>query len=102
MTPLQRTLGRVPDYLWTSLHMLSPIADVALCPFAVTNHSQDLNYILSLVSPCSESSKLRVVLETPDAICNTYLFCVVFLLSLGISINGPALPASDGERSGPS
>ena len=39
-------LKLVPGLLWTSLHVLSPVADFALYPSAVINHSHKCDYML--------------------------------------------------------
>lgn len=56
----------MPGLLWTLPLEPFIIADCALCPFVVINHSHEHNYMLSSVNLTSKSLVLEVFLGTPD------------------------------------
>lgn len=51
-----------PDFLQTSPHVHFPFAGFVLYLFAIINHSQEYNYMLSPLSPPSKSSNHRIYL----------------------------------------
>ena len=60
VTPLREDSWKLmPGFIQTLLHVPFPIADFALYPFAVINHSCEYNSMLSPVSP-SKSPNLGV------------------------------------------
>lgn len=56
----------VPGCLWTSAHAHFSFADFAFYPLVVINHSSVYDYMLSPVTPLSESSNLGIVLVIPE------------------------------------
>ena len=69
VTPLGEDSWKLaPGFHQTSPHVPFPSADFALYPFTVVNLSHMYHYMLSPMSPPSKSSRLEVVLGTPDTI----------------------------------
>lgn len=59
----------MPSFLWTSLHAPFPLGvDFALCSFAVLNHSNECNYMLSPGHPSEPSSQMVTGLKPGDTL----------------------------------
>lgn len=53
-------------FSWISPHVPVLFTDFNLCPFIVIKYSYEYNSFSSIISPSSESLRLRVVLENPS------------------------------------
>jgi hypothetical protein len=68
VTPVGKGWKVVSGFFQTLLHVPFPFAGFALHSFTVVSHSHEYNYVLSSLSPLSESSNLGVMLGTPDTV----------------------------------
>lgn len=58
----------VSDFLWASLHAIFSFSDFAWYHFDIINHSHEYDYMLSLMSPPSKSSKSGSLRDPPPNI----------------------------------
>ena len=78
VTPLgERTLSACAWFPSDFTPCTFPLADFALCPFAVINQSNAYNYILSPASPPSKSLNLAVVLGTLTCLGMSNCFSII-------------------------